>query len=298
MSATAKDQRVASSHKRETARRMPPTALLAGSLAVLATGAAVTIGVLGSSAPAADLIAKDSSRAAAGSVGQVTREHDLPVISRGGNGADRAAAPPLTGVEALMAQPAVDAAIARAKTKLWTTSTLNLWTRPDKQAHLVGELEEGKKVLVTGRKFGERSEVVLKGQSRWVSTGYFTNEKPPTLGGACTNGTSVESGVSDNIVKVHEAVCSNFPEISVYGTLRGGGGDHPQGKAVDIMVSGPRGWEIAEFVRANASALGVSYVIYEQKIWSVERGGEGWRGMSNRGSATANHFDHVHVSTY
>ena len=287
---------MASSHKRETARRMPPTALLAGSLAVLATGAAVTIGVLGSSAPAADMVAKDSSRAAAGSVGQVARDRDLPAISRGGGGSDRSA--PLSGVEAVVAQPAVDAAIAQAKTKLWTTSTLNLWTRPDKQAHQVGEIEEGKKVLVTGRKFGERAEIVLRGQSRWVTTGYLTREKPPTLGGACTNGTSVKSGVSSNIVKIHEAVCANFPEISVYGTLRGGGGDHPRGKAVDIMISGPRGWEVAEFVRANASALGVSYVIYEQKIWSVERGGEGWRGMSNRGSATANHFDHVHVSTY
>jgi hypothetical protein len=39
-------------------------------------------------------------------------------------------------------------------------------------------------------------------------------------------------------------------------------------------------------------------VIYAQKIWSVKRGGEGWRGMSDRGSVTANHYDHVHVSTY
>ena len=51
-------------------------------------------------------------------------------------------------------------------------------------------------------------------------------------------------------------------------------------------------------MRANASELGVSYVIYAQRIWSVERGGEGWRGMSNRGSSTANHYDHVHVSVF
>ena len=42
--------------------------------------------------------------------------------------------------------------------------------------------------------------------------------------------------------------------------------------------------------------LGVIYVIYSQHIWSVERGGEGWRGMSDRGSTTPNHYDHVHVS--
>ena len=93
-------------------------------------------------------------------------------------------------------------------------------------------------------------------------------------------------------------MCAAFPEISTYGTLRGGGGDHGSGRAVDIMVSGDRGWQVADFVRKYYSELGVSYVIYAQNIWSVERGGEGWRGMSSRGSATANHYDHVHVSTF
>ena len=44
--------------------------------------------------------------------------------------------------------------------------------------------------------------------------------------------------------------------------------------------------------------LNISYLIYSQKIWSVDRGGEGWRSMSDRGSTTANHYDHVHVTTY
>ena len=96
---------------------------------------------------------------------------------------------------------------------------------------------------------------------------------------------------------MHEAVCAAFPEITTYGTFRGDG-EHAQGIAVDIMVSGSRGWQVAEFVRANAGSLGVSYAIYSQSIWSVERSGEGWRGMSDRGSTTANHYDHVHVTTY
>ena len=68
--------------------------------------------------------------------------------------------------------------------------------------------------------------------------------------------------------------------------------------AIDIMVSGSRGWEVAEFIRANYSALGVNYVMYSQKIWSVDRSGEGWRYVEDRGSVTANHYDHVHVTTY
>ena len=67
---------------------------------------------------------------------------------------------------------------------------------------------------------------------------------------------------------------------------------------MDIMVSGATGWEIANFLRANYSALGIEYLIHARNIWSVERSGEGWRGMADRGSITANHLDHVHVTVY
>lgn len=297
MSATAKDQRVANSHKRETARRTPRAVALAGSLAVLATGAVVTAGVLSSSPTpddsllAVDRTSTESSMSAEGSVSGAVRE--LPALSRddarGDAGSSRLAR--------LLDADAVAKAIKNADTRRWTTAPLNLWGRPDKKAKQVGELDEGKKVLVTGREYAGRAEIVLDGKARWVTAGYFSDKKPATLSASCTNGTSVPAAVSPNIKKVHAAVCANFPEISVYGTFRGDG-EHAQGIAVDIMVSGGRGWEVAEFVRANYAALGVSYLIYSQKIWSVDRSGEGWRGMSNRGSATANHYDHVHVTTY
>jgi uncharacterized protein YraI len=203
-----------------------------------------------------------------------------------------------TKVEKYMAGRAVAAAIQRADTQKWTTTTLNLWDQPGEEAKKLGELGEGEKVLVTGRALYDRVEIVVDGESRWVTAGYLSAEKPFTLGGECTNGTTIDSGVSPSIVKIHEAVCAEFPEITTYGTLRGGGGDHSVGKAVDIMVSGDRGWQVAEFVRKYYSELGVSYVIYSQQIWSVERSSEGWRGMEDRGSATANHYDHVHVSVY
>ncbi len=88
----------------------------------------------------------------------------------------------------------------------------------------------------------------------------------------------------------------SIPEISTYGTLRSDG-EHAQGIAVDIMVSGDAAWQVANFVRQNSSRLGVSYVIHAQNIWSVQRNGEGWRSMEDRGSVTANHYDHVHVTT-
>ena len=291
---------MATSHKRETARRTPRAAVLAGSLAALATTAVVTGGVLNSSAPSSDLVAVDRSKAAAGSIGDTGGAGDtgkrLPLISRS---TDRSADAIGTKLDALLSDSATAQAIAEAK-RSWTSTSLNLWTRPDKRGKEIGEIDEGEKVLVTGRKYGERAEIVVDGKSRWVTAGYFTDEKPPTLGGDCTNGTTVPDAVSASIKKIHDAVCANFPDISVYGTFRGASisGDHETGHAVDIMISGSEGWKVAEFVRANYAAFGVSYIIFSQKIWSVERSGEGWRGMPNRGSATANHFDHVHVSVY
>ncbi|GAA3673257.1 hypothetical protein GCM10022237_36130 [Nocardioides ginsengisoli] len=291
---------MATSHKRETARRTPRVALLAGSLAALATTAVVSTGVLTSSDPAADLAAIDRTPAvsggSSGSIGDKA-PREIPVISRSAN---RSADAVATQLDRLMADDNVARAVKNADTQRWITSALNLWTRPDKAAKQVGELAAGDKVLLTGRRYAGRAEIVVKGASRWVSDGYFTSEKPAVLGGACTNGTTVPSGVAEGIKKIHEAVCAAFPEVTTYGTFRGASisGDHETGHAVDIMTSGARGWQIAEFVRKNYAAFGVSYIIFSQKIWSVERSSEGWRGMPNRGSTTANHYDHVHVSVY
>lgn len=88
--------------------------------------------------------------------------------------------------------------------------------------------------------------------------------------------------------------------ISVIGGYRASAKDkngHPAGRALDLMVSDKeRGTRLAEYARANARRLGVEYVIWRQRIWSVGRNGEGWRPMEDRGSPTQNHMDHVHVN--
>ncbi len=119
------------------------------------------------------------------------------------------------------------------------------------------------------------------------ATGSIANCNPPS-GGA----------IAANTQKVWEASCLNFPDVTTYGGTRAGDpGNHGTGHALDIMVSGARGQEIANYMRAHASELGITEVIYQQKIWTTQRSSEGWRAMSDRGSATQNHMDHVHVST-
>jgi hypothetical protein len=295
-------------HKRETnARRLSPfrarAVVIAAPLALLATASAVTLGVLGTTPEAPEFLTAEAPAADIVTEGPVAPREQS--VSRGSSRLqaqddeqqEKKKEPP-TELERVLAPTATKKAVKSADTKLWTQAPLNLWTEPGDQAKKLGELEPGTKILVTGRSLLGREEVVVDGKPRWVTTGYLSEEEPFTLGGDCTNGTSVPSGVSESIVKVHAAVCAEFPEITVYGTLRGGGGDHGVGRAVDIMVSGDRGWQVADFVREYYADLGVSYIIYAQNIWSVERGGEGWRGMSDRGSVTANHYDHVHVSVF
>ena len=291
-------------HKRETNARLssfrPRAALVAAPLAVLATAPAVAVGVFNAAPalteprPSTTLVTQADIRDRAEFVSRS--------YSRGAAAAkqaDAAATERESQEQTRRAQAAqTRRAVARADERLWTTTELNLWTGAGGDARQDGVIAAGKHVLVTGRREAGRVELVVDGESRWVTQGYLATEEPePGIGGACTNGTTAAGGDA-NIQKVHQAVCARFPSISTYGTLRGGGGDHPLGRAVDIMVSGALGWEIANFVRANAGALGVTYVIYSQHIWSVERGGEGWRAMASRGSITANHYDHVHVSTY
>jgi hypothetical protein len=115
----------------------------------------------------------------------------------------------------------------------------------------------------------------------------------------CAHGSAVEAGLVANAVAVHRAVCAAFPEATSFGGLRpGDSGYHGSGQALDVMVSGATGDRLAAWLRRHAAPLGVSEVIWAQRIWTVQRSSEGWRWMEDRGSVTANHYDHVHVSVF
>jgi len=90
--------------------------------------------------------------------------------------------------------------------------------------------------------------------------------------------------------------------------------DHPKGRACDFYFGKAgvfatdaelnAGWELANWLRANAEPLRVRYLIWQARIWQAGRGdvGGGW-GTPYRGGgvydptdAVGGHFDHVHVS--
>lgn len=104
--------------------------------------------------------------------------------------------------------------------------------------------------------------------------------------------------------KVANKVRDDWRQIKSIGGWRAGSrysGDHPAGRAIDVMIpkwkkNAKLGWSIAKFFakKSNAKKYKIHYVIFRQKIWTVQT--PRWRKMANRGGATANHFDHVHIS--
>ena len=108
------------------------------------------------------------------------------------------------------------------------------------------------------------------------------------------SGLSNVGGMTPNAIAVINAVKAQFPGSGPFGGYRAGDpGDHGTGHAVDIMCGTSEGNAIASFLQANAGALNIKYLIWRQRIWYP---GGSWQGMADRGSPTANHMDHVHVS--
>ncbi len=116
--------------------------------------------------------------------------------------------------------------------------------------------------------------------------------------------TSSQRRLTAKTKRVLRAVRSKFPQVRSIGGYRPtSSGEHGKGRALDVMLpkwksaKGKKlGKKISSWARSNAGRLKIWYVIYNQRIWNVQRKNDGWRKMRNGGSATANHKNHVHIS--
>jgi len=115
------------------------------------------------------------------------------------------------------------------------------------------------------------------------------------------------SGLTSRMVNVRNEVDTRFGPFPVIGCLRPGDPqDHGSGTACDFMESTGgamptadrqrHGDQVAAWVISNGSRLGIKYVIWRQRIYDMRS--PGWDTMEDRGSVTANHYDHVHVSVF
>jgi hypothetical protein len=122
---------------------------------------------------------------------------------------------------------------------------------------------------------------------------------PSNIGPAVPGQDGVPAGLHENAARGAKVVREVFGFDGTIGGLgeRPGPSDHPHGNAIDVMTLSnmQQGQQIADFMVKHAQELGVKYVIFNQMIASP-RDNWAWRPMEDRGSPTANHMDHVHIS--
>jgi len=119
----------------------------------------------------------------------------------------------------------------------------------------------------------------------------------------------IGGSITPRMAAVKNAVDRRFGPFDAIGCYRAEAtGEHPLGRACDFMLSTggvmptasrvQLGYAIAHWAQANASQLGIRYIIYRQHIWDIRMASAGWVAMPDRGSITANHYDHVHISVF
>ena len=119
----------------------------------------------------------------------------------------------------------------------------------------------------------------------------------------------IGGNITPRMASVKNAVDRRFGPFPAIGCYRAEAtGEHPLGRACDFMLSTggvmptssrvQLGYAIAHWAQANASKLGIMYIIYRQHIWDIRMASAGWVAMPDRGSITANHYDHVHISVF
>lgn len=122
-----------------------------------------------------------------------------------------------------------------------------------------------------------------------------TRSSHTSRSGATAKITNTAGPVRSHVQAAANKVRAAVPGIrSIGGTRRSRSGEHESGLALDFMCSEAVGDDIAAYLRENWTELKVDYVIWQQRILQSPSGS--WRLMDDRGSATANHMDHVHVT--
>lgn len=216
---------------------------------------------------------------------------------------------------AISKEPSASASATASGSKMYATEKVNVRAQANASSERIGSVDKGDSVTTTGQTSNGFTEVSLSGRKGWVSSEFLSRTAPTASASSsasrsATTGSSaaapaprtnsncpIARGVTPRAAALNQALCDRFPSVRSYGGYRAGdSGAHGSGRALDVMVTGATGTEIANWARANAGAYGITEVIWQQRIWTTQRSGEGWRGMSDRGGATANHFDHVHIT--
>jgi uncharacterized protein YgiM (DUF1202 family) len=266
--------------------------------------------VIGIRVATADLDIRTSSGPTARTVAEVKKGTGLSVTGATQNGrAQIIFAKKVRWVTAkYLANPRVNLPGAPGLPKIigsrYATAELSIRSTYKNEYTLITVVPVGTKLSLTGVVKNSRRQIVFNNAARWVTDKYLSRKKPSTSTPASWK--AVERGLKPNAIKVHRAARRTFPQIVTYYTVRSDPiPDHPSGRALDLMIPNYKsssgealGASVAKWARGNAKSLGIQYVIWDQRIWNIQRNGEGWRYMADRGGDSANHKNHVHITVY
>lgn len=196
----------------------------------------------------------------------------------------------------------------------YATTALMIRTTSSAKFTNLGDVATGTKLSITGKVINGRMQIVYGGAVRYVTAQYLSSSKPSSDSAGGTGGTpsnSINGSGLTNLQPHSKALLSairvQFPQFTTfYGVRPDSIPDHPSGRALDSILPGSyrsassraSGKALANWAAANARALHIEYIIWDQHIWNVNRSSEGWRYMADRGGDTANHKDHVHITIY
>lgn len=120
--------------------------------------------------------------------------------------------------------------------------------------------------------------------------------------------------ITARMLHLYQQGTAAFPDTSwaCYSPRPGTRSEHSLGRACDLTFGNAigqhptpaqleAGWDVTNWMQTHAETLGVEYLIWQGKIWSLARDDEGWRdytggGMHNPGDVTGGHYDHLHVT--
>lgn len=140
----------------------------------------------------------------------------------------------------------------------------------------------------------------LKNNNASHQIGTDTTDTPPEPGSA-TNPHGPEWGSNGGYTLrarwLKDKIEQEFPGVtcSTYETSKKSS-SHYTGNGLDCFGSPEERDRLAKWTSQNAHNLKVWYVIHNQEIFSLTNPQAGWKGMKDRGSDSANHKDHVHIS--
>lgn len=220
---------------------------------------------------------------------------------------------------------------ARTGTVVTKSDPLSVRSGPGTSFRQVGSLAKGSKVKITCRTKGDWVKGTRAttnwwdkiGPNKYVSHAFIKTDKwtPVCKGSTPPKGSlpkaprsnphpgamSQAPKLTKRAAFVRAEMAKAFPgircDVSAY--RPGEVSDHNSGNAIDCFpgafgkyASGSdlrEGNTAAKWLQKYAGKLDVQYVIWQNKIWNIDRASEGWRHQ-NRSGATQGHYDHLHIS--